>query len=281
NSDIRVDERRTYASQLLQNTAVNIKYAGHGDDVTMYEMHYTDVGGDTGERLMSYRANRDGSITRQQLADNPDIWDSDLVDIHNRITGRNDEGFVIPWAGREKAPEGKVVGVGSAEDLASHLEKMREIECLSGAKQFPLILAVYANHPPFTTFFDRLFDRQRHGRHVINIQGFRRRNGRMYVEFSNQWGIADNRLGRRAIPVEQLFEATKPLPTSDGRAREAAVMSAGAGSGGGHDGGGGGHDGRGGGHDGGGGGHDGRGGGHDGGGGGHDAGGGGHDGGGG
>src|SRR5262249_9446343 len=99
NSDIRVDERRTYASQLLQNTAVNIKYAGGGDDVTMYEMHYTDVGGDTGERLMSYRANPDGSITRQQLADYPAIGDSELVDIHNRITGRNDEGFVIHWAG--------------------------------------------------------------------------------------------------------------------------------------------------------------------------------------
>src|SRR5262249_11465945 len=50
NSDIRLDGRRTYASQLLQNTAVNIKYASHKGDVIMYEKHDTSVRGDTGER---------------------------------------------------------------------------------------------------------------------------------------------------------------------------------------------------------------------------------------
>src|SRR5262249_46813325 len=68
-TDIKMDGKRTYASQLFENTAVNIKYAkplnvdGPQTDFVMYEMHHTNRPGDTGERLVRYQANPDGSIS--------------------------------------------------------------------------------------------------------------------------------------------------------------------------------------------------------------------------
>src|SRR5262249_17217242 len=97
NLDLQVDGMRTYASQIFQNTAVNVKYAGHGphDVVVTYEVHPSTAPGDTGERLFSYVGNPDGSLSRHVLKDHPHTYTHELTDIHNRITGGGDAGFVL------------------------------------------------------------------------------------------------------------------------------------------------------------------------------------------
>ncbi|HEY9871511.1 MAG TPA: FHA domain-containing protein [Candidatus Obscuribacterales bacterium] len=219
-TDIKMDGKRTYASQIFQNTAVNIKYAKSLDvdvpqtEFVMYEMHPTNRPGDTGERLVRYQANADGSITARDLADNPHVADWELTDIHNKITGRNDMNFVIRGPGFTPAPPGKALEVASAQHLDRVLQWMKD------NNQFPGILMVDVGHPPFNRFLNAADAGGSGGIHVVNIQNvFRDANGRMYVEFSNQWGSASNHFGRNAVPVDELFNATRPLPQRSGARR--------------------------------------------------------------
>jgi hypothetical protein len=207
--DIKVNGRRTYASQILETTAVNLKWANASTatpgDVILYEKHFSAVPNDTGERLVKYRANPDGTITRQELGKAPDIRDYELMEIHNQITGGTDKNFVIRGPGYTKAPPETVLQVHSEADLADVLEKM------ANEKQFPAIIMVDVHHPPFNRFMGDPNAGGNGGLHVVNIQGFyKTAEGKMMVEFSNQWGVESHHMGTNAVPVETLFEATKP-----------------------------------------------------------------------
>src|SRR5215470_18113459 len=109
-------------------------------------MHDTNSRGDTGERLFSYKLNPDGRVARQQLGESPRILDWELTDIHNRITGEREAGFVIRGPGSRHATEGKAVEVGSARELESYLQLMKDREQHTGVKEFPLILVVDTGH---------------------------------------------------------------------------------------------------------------------------------------
>jgi hypothetical protein len=208
--DLKADGRRTYASQILETTAVNLKWAqthGTTGEIVMYEKHPSAVPGDTGERLVKYRVKSDGTIERQVMGDSPKITAHELQDIHSQITGRNDTGFVIHGPGYGASSSGKAIAVASAEDFGKLLEQME------AQKQFPAILVVDTRHSPFRPSVNDPAAGGAGGGHVITIQGiYKDAAGHIKVEFSNQWGAKYNHLGDRAIPLEELFEATKPVP---------------------------------------------------------------------
>src|SRR4029453_13279501 len=84
-SDIKVDRRRTYASQIFEMTAVNTKWAKSGEyslqpgEVLHYEKPFDRVGEDSGERLFKYSVGPDGKLQRTQLDDSPSIWEWELT----------------------------------------------------------------------------------------------------------------------------------------------------------------------------------------------------------
>lgn len=208
--DIKVDARRTYASQLFEMTAVNLTHAapkGTAPEVgvVMYEKHPSAVRGDSGELLVKYTPNADGTISKTVIGKAPEIGGSQLEGVHNQITGGTDKGFVIRGTGWNNVPRPTVVEVASAADFATALQQMER------DKNFPAILMVDTRHPPFTQVINDPAAGGAGGAHVVTIEGiYTGRDGRLYVEFSNQWGSQYEHLGSRAVAADDLFIASKP-----------------------------------------------------------------------
>ncbi len=213
--DIRLDGRRTWASQIFQTTAANVHWVNSPEfklnpgDMVVYEKPFGAVPGskDTGERLYKYTMTAEGKLEKIELQQSPHISDYELTSVHAQITGRNDQSFVIrgPDHGGQWFP-GEAVQVKSAQELQEQLLRMHN------QSDFPAILMVDARREPFRQFISNPDAGGGGGLHVINVQGLLHdpKTGQYYVEFTNQWGSQANRMGREAIPLEELFEATRP-----------------------------------------------------------------------
>jgi hypothetical protein len=76
-------------------------------------------------------------------------------------------------------------------------------------KDFPAVLTVHTGQPPFSSIKDAGAGGNG-GWHVINIQNiYRGKDGKIYVEFTNQWGSHRNHMRGKAVAVDVLFQATK------------------------------------------------------------------------
>ncbi len=223
NRDIRLDGRRTWTSQLFETTAANVKWARSSDfnlqpgEVILYEKPFGPVPGssDTGERLYKYKASEDGTVIREELAQQPHIMDYELTDINNQIVGGHDQHFVIRNGAYDSTgiKAGDVAMVNSEQEfqqllLNMHAQALRD----PASNPFPAVLYVDVRHEPFRRFFGAADAGGNGGAHVINIQGILvdPTTGKYYVEVTNQWGSASNHLGANAIPLDVLYNATKP-----------------------------------------------------------------------
>lgn len=223
NRDIRLDGRRTWASQLFETTAVNIKWSRSLDfdlqpgEVILYEKPFGPVPGstDTGERLYKYTVSADGTIKGEELAKQPRIMDFELTDINNQIIGATDKNFVIRNGVYDSTGirTGDIATVNSEAEfqqllLDMHTQAVRDPK----SNPFPAVLYVDVRHEPFRRFFGSADIGGNSGAHVVNIQGILvdPNTGRYYVEVTNQWGSASNHLGANAIPLDVLYNATKP-----------------------------------------------------------------------
>ncbi len=220
--DIRIDGRRTWASQLFETTAVNIKWSRSLDfdlqpgEVILYEKPYGPVpGGDTGERLYKYTSGVDGTIIGEEIAKQPHIKDYELTDINNQIIGTTDKNFVIRNGiyDRTGIRAGDIATVNNEAEfqqllLDMHAQSVRDPK----SNPFPAVLYVDVRHEPFRRFFGAGDVGGNSGAHVVNIQGILVDpvTGKYYVEVTNQWGSASNHLGANAIPLDVLYNATRP-----------------------------------------------------------------------
>lgn len=223
NTDVRMDGRRTWASQIFETTAANIKWARSNDfnlqpgEVILYEKPYGPVPNstDTGERLIKYKGGDDGRVVREELAQQPHIFDYELTDIHNQIVGRHDQNFVI----RNGAFDSTGLRAGDAAVVSSEAEFQQlltnmKVQAMRNPESnpFPAVLFVDVRHEPFRRFLGAADVSGNSGAHVVNIQGIfvDPATGRYYVEVTNQWGSASNHLGPNAIPLDVLYNATRP-----------------------------------------------------------------------
>jgi pSer/pThr/pTyr-binding forkhead associated (FHA) protein len=208
NTDLRLDGRRSYASQIFETTAVNIKYSAVNDrSIVLFEKP-VGLPGQERAKLVRYELGNDGKVRRTEEGDSPKVSLDDLKPIHNRITGGDDAGFVLQnsrsWTtGQEVYTSGEDSTV-----FRNAAELQQQLVQLQDNGNLPAIVLVSGNH----TFFGGAgVDPNDHGSHVINIQSIRKESSllgrtRWVVELTNQWGIRSN----KTITVEQLFDLTTP-----------------------------------------------------------------------
>lgn len=214
-SDLKVDGRRTYASQIFETTAVNLKYARTEEfkvnpgEIVVYEKPSTPVTSKgTGEELVKYSVNSDGLIEREIVKTSPHIYSHELTDLYKQISGTSENHFVIRSSSRSGPLSDSTYGVNNVHDLR------RAIESLDSQGGKPGILQVHTGNEPFFTDSGAGAAGGSGGWHVVNVHGIRRdaSSGKLVVDVTNQWGDDANHMGSRAIPLEELYRSTMEPP---------------------------------------------------------------------
>lgn len=216
-SDIKVDGGRTWASQIFENTAVNIHWAKSNafgrqpGEAIVYEKIAGYKGDDTGERLVKYKVAPNGHLVREELqADGkfiraPYVDTDNLAKITKEISGREEGQFIIRRAttSAPDQPGSSTYRIRSSKDLESALTKMEK------EGNFPAIIQVHTADPLFKSTSGNPNGGGDGGWHVVNVERIRRdESGQMWVEFTNQWGTKKDHLGKDAVKVEDLYRAT-------------------------------------------------------------------------
>lgn len=202
-ADLKIDGRRTYASQIFETTAVNLNWAQSAEykikpgDMVVYEKVPGPVTGSGTEELVRYSVGSMGNLKRDVVKNSPHIYVSDLEPLYRQITGGTDGNFVL-WHNSRGG------SIKSADDLRRSIER---IEREGG----PGVIMVHTRNEPFWTDSGGGVAGGSGGWHVVNIEGIRQdpRTGRYLVDITNQWDDAAHHTGDRAIPLDQLFESMK------------------------------------------------------------------------
>lgn len=234
--DLKHDGDRTWASQLFQMAAVNLHWMQRGrqkyhlgpNDIIAYTKERPIDRRDTGERLIKFTADGQSVLTRQVIEQSPSLGYDCLTGIYNQIVpGKDpvgnllagfDGGFVVVSEERARPynERGGAVVVADREQFVEMLLKAHE------EGKLPAIVSVHTDHPPFG---DPL-QAGSGGWHVVNIQSIERSwltAGGYKIEFTNQWGSAQDHLGDNAVSVKTMWKAMQP-PKGDAVAEgEAAI----------------------------------------------------------
>lgn len=219
-TDLRIDGKRPYASQIFEVTAVNLKYARSNEfkiapgEIVVYEKPGGPATSKTGEELVKYSVDSNGFIRRTKLQDSPHITGPELTDIYNQIAGTKDQYFVIRGTVNAGGPRtDSSYAVNSAKELQDQIQRV------TNNGQGPGILLVHTRNEPWFTDSGAGRAGGSGGWHVVNVHGVRQdpRTGKVVVDVTNQWGFGKDHMGDRAIPIEQLYHsmfehAPPPLP---------------------------------------------------------------------
>lgn len=138
-------------------------------------------------------------VVREWLpAEAPNLSGQQMLQINREITGVVDPPHML---GRNS--DSAATNVTTADELANELRQMQQ----NGG--FPATVFVDTRDPLIS---GRPEDGGQGGAHVINVQNVFEKDGKLYVEFTNQWSAANDHLGSRAVPVEDLFSAMRYRP---------------------------------------------------------------------
>jgi len=201
------DSQRSYASQIFQLTAVNVKYAvanatGELGGKVRYEQVEPQKGAnppDTGERLVDYSTNPPRLLHR-----GPNIAVKELPEMTYQITGKHQKDMVVLHADDAGWFDG-TRKVASVEDLS------KELSAAKREGRFPLILRVHTKNEPFFSDSGAGKAGGSGAWHAVTVTGFDEATGRVSVD--NQWGSKKDHFGWNGIPVHQLYAATKKPAT--------------------------------------------------------------------
>ncbi|MCB9471056.1 MAG: FHA domain-containing protein [Candidatus Obscuribacterales bacterium] len=211
-SDIHLDGRRSWASQMFETTAVGIKYARggsiHGEyigpgEIVMYQKQ-VGLPGQEAEQLVKYSVGTDGRLNHKVLEDSPHISTSELADINNQIIGRHEENFVLSGHyfpdshGNNRFWREQDYSAGALKVARSTEELKDQLLSLQDSNNMPAIALVHTGHSLFGGHGPGTG-----GAHVVNIQSIRQTPvGTWVVDFTNQWGDAYN----KTIPLDEMFK---------------------------------------------------------------------------
>ncbi|RTL38775.1 MAG: hypothetical protein EKK48_20260 [Candidatus Melainabacteria bacterium] len=131
-------------------------------------------------------------------AESPNLSGDQMLQINKEIVGRNDPPHMLA-----RNSDAAAVNINSSDELAAQLKQMQQ----NGG--FPATVFVDTRDPLIS---GRPEDGGQGGAHVINVQNVFEKDGKLYVEFTNQWSSANDHLGNKAVPVEDLFRAMEYRP---------------------------------------------------------------------
>jgi hypothetical protein len=203
------DGGRSYASQIFQVTAVNVFWQRQVRDPQgnmvpkgsiRYEQQPVRFKPDTGERLVSYAQgkrtdvrNRKGEVIRQ-----PHLRTNDVVEVSNQITGRAESDVLVE--NTNKPDNGyRTLDAGSEQELKNLLVDLEQ------KGKLPVIVAIHTGNEPFKSD-SRLTTSSAGVWHVLTVTDIDPATGKVSVD--NQWGTGADHIGRRAIDVSVLYQAT-------------------------------------------------------------------------
>lgn len=201
------DNERSHASQIFQLAAVNDYYDRVNRSTTpagqvRYEQVTPTGPNDTGERLINYGTTPPSPAT--DAAGNalspPGIPTSELQNISNDITGKNEKDFVII---NGMYGDANTVKVKSAEELGKQLEQMKK------DGKLPAIIWVDAQNEPFFTDSGAGTNGGSGGAHVVTITDYDPATGQ--VQIDNQWDQADD----HPVSLHDLYLATRPSTANE------------------------------------------------------------------
>ena len=213
NADLAVDGMRTYASQVFETAAVNVKYAqaGTNPEVVLYRKR-PGLPGQEREELIKFSRNWiDGALDQQVIGDAPSINTEDLAGVHNQIVGKNEANFVI------RGPESFTTpgymkyadNFGDKMRVPQTVKEFKDLLTATKPGDFPIVLQVHTGHP----FFGQS---GQGGAHVINITGIRETapgSGKYILDFANQWGEKYNGSMKLEDAYGLMFNPkTNPVP---------------------------------------------------------------------
>src|SRR5207247_1634394 len=130
---------RTWASQIFETTAVNVKYAHTGSDEVYIYGKAPGPSGQEQESLTKHTLGPNG-IQSEKVAEAPQIWAGELGPIYSAISGVKGEEFVL---GGNQTTEPGVTHTDSPQSLADALMNLQR------KGQMPAVLHVNATRPPF------------------------------------------------------------------------------------------------------------------------------------
>ena len=201
------DNERSHASQIFQLAAVNDYYDRVNRSTTpagqvRYEQVTPTGPNDTGERLMNYATTPPSALTDaagNQISP-PAIPTSELQNISNDITGKNEKDFVII---NGMYGDANTVKVKSEKELGEQLEQMKK------DGKLPAIIWVDAQNEPFFTDSGAGSNGGSGGAHVVTITDYDPATGK--VQIDNQWDQADD----HAVSLHDLYIATRPASSNE------------------------------------------------------------------
>lgn len=124
-----------------------------------------------------------------------------MLQINREIVGHDDPPHMLA-----RNSDSAATNVNSSDELAAQLKQMKE----QGG--FPATVFVDTRD---SLISGRPGDGGQGGAHVVNVQNVFEKDGKLYVEFTNQWSTANDHLGDRAVPVEDLFKAMEYRPPAN------------------------------------------------------------------
>jgi hypothetical protein len=208
-NDLRVDGARTYASQIFQNTAVNVEYAHsakykvNGEDIIMYFKGVPTAVNRSGEQLVRFGRDSQNNLVRELKGEAPNLTSEQLADVHNRIINSNSTDFML--VNRAIAAPSGSRAIDSVRDLEGAILLLKQ------QNRLPAIVTVHTGHEPFYTASGAGAAGGSGGWHVVTVGDiFQGRDGKCYVTVFSNWGSGANFVGSRAIPIENLYQSTLP-----------------------------------------------------------------------
>ncbi|CAN5421123.1 hypothetical protein BH10CYA1_BH10CYA1_02580 [soil metagenome] len=144
-------------------------------------------------------------------AESPNLSGDQMLYIDREITGVKDPPHMLA-----RNTDSAATNVNSPEELADQLKQMQQ----NGG--FPATVFVDTRDPLISGGSK---DGGQGGAHVINVQNVFEKDGKLYVEFTNQWSSANDHLGSKAVPVEDLYRAMEYRPAEKASITTAAFMA--------------------------------------------------------
>ncbi|MBY0548803.1 MAG: hypothetical protein K2W95_16145 [Candidatus Obscuribacterales bacterium] len=214
------DGERNYASQLFQNTAINIHWnrretlpdltrAGKGNIQYCQsvdrkgEAEYLLDCSKNPPQVVSFFLQKEGGSKSS-----PRIGQDEISDINAQITGRptRDQGIEMGWSTRETRG---ILYVDKVDSFKSTLERLK------AENKLPVLLTVDASMKPFS---DGARSDTSFSPHLVTVTDYDAAKGLVAVD--NQWGSSNDHTGKPGqkplVPVDELFAAMRRgAPKSD------------------------------------------------------------------
>ncbi len=141
----------------------------------------------------------------------PNLSGEQMLQINREIVGHDDPSHMLA-----RNSDSAATNVNSPEELAAQLKQMQQ----NGG--FPATVFVDTRDALIS---GRPEDGGQGGAHVVNVQNVFEKDGKLYVEFTNQWSTANDHLGDRAVPVEDLYKAMEYRPPANADVPKSGVSN--------------------------------------------------------